>query len=252
VCSSDLRALATVEQERSRALASERSKEEFVTMVSHDLRSPLSVILSDASDYGRTCQDESCRSTRASIRHSVRRANAMLTEVVDSARLETGALDLKRDPLDLVRLVRELVERGFPSGERPRLQLTLEVPSAPVLGDQSWLERAVANVIGNALKFAPAESPVTVRLSGDGATVQLEVIDQGPGIPADELPLLFKRYFRASNAQRTGGSGLGLYITRLVVEAHGGRVKVKSEMGRGVAITLALPAAPPPTGSLAP
>ncbi|HSN16244.1 MAG TPA: sensor histidine kinase, partial [Anaeromyxobacteraceae bacterium] len=128
--------------------------------------------------------------------------------------------------------------------ERGRLRLAVDLPAAPVRGDRSWLERAAANVIGNALKFAPGDLPVTVHLWADGSAIRLEVVDEGPGIPADELPLLFKRFFRASNAQRTGGSGLGLYIARLVVEAHGGQVAVRSELGRGAAVTFTLPAAP--------
>ena len=235
------RALAAVEQERARAQASERAKEELVTMVSHDLRSPLSVILSDASDHGRTCQDEGCRESRQSIRRSVRRASTMLSEVVDSARLEAGRLDLRHDPLDLVPLVRELVESDFPASERGRLRLEVALEAAPVVGDRSWLERALANVVGNALKFAPADTPVTLRLARAGAEVRVEVVDEGPGIPADELPLIFQRHFRASNAQWTGGSGLGLYITRLVVETLGGQVAVQSELGRGSAIRLTLP-----------
>jgi len=234
-------ALAAVERERARAQASERAEEELVTMLSHDLRSPLSVILQDAADLGR-CPTEACRATAASIRKSVRRAAAMLTDVIDSARLEGGALELQREPIDLVAVVRELVENGFPLQDRARLRLAVDVPAAPVLGDRSWLERAAANVIGNALKFAPAETEVTVRLSGEGAQVRLEIVDRGPGIPEAELPLLFRRFFRASNARRTGGSGLGLYIARLVVEAHGGRMAVSSALGKGAAVALTLPA----------
>ncbi len=237
------RALAAVEQERARAQASASATEELVTMLSHDLRSPLSVILQDANEFGRTCRDDSCKGSRASTRHSVRRAAAMLTDLVDSARLESGALDLRHEPMDLVQVIRDLVGDGFPASERGRLRLAMDLPAAPVRGDRSWLERAAANVIGNALKFAPAVTPVTVRLLGDGGAVRLEVADRGPGIPATELPLLFERFFRASNAQRTGGSGLGLYITRLVIEAHGGQVAVRSELRHGATVTLALPLA---------
>jgi PAS domain S-box-containing protein len=236
--------LQALEQERARALASERAKAEFVTMLSHDLRAPLSVIYTDAGELSRVSPEAACRSAAASIRQSVRRAAAMLDDVVDSARLESGALDLRRDRFDLVELVSELVNRGFPAPEARRLQMSTELPSAPVLGDRSWLERAAANVIGNALKFAPVDTPVLVRVAGDGLAARVEVIDQGPGIPADELPLVFKRFFRASNASRTGGSGLGLHIVRLVVDAHGGQVFVRSEVGRGTTIAFTLPLAP--------
>ena len=235
-------ALEAVERERARALASERAKEEFVSMVAHDLRSPLSVIHSDANELGRACQDPRCLSSRESIRRSVRRAAAMLTEVVDSARLEAGGLELERAPLDLSALVQDLVAGAFTAGQRERLRLSLALDAPPVLGDRPWLERAAVNVIGNALKFAPDDDAVEVRVTAAGGAVRLEVSDRGAGIPPDELPLLFGRYFRASNVRRIGGTGLGLYLTRLVVEAHGGQASARSEPGHGTTITLALPA----------
>lgn len=240
-------ALEVVERERARALASERAKEEFVSMVAHDLRSPLSVIHADANELGRACQEPRCLSSRESIRRAVRRASAMLTEVVDSARLEAGGLELERAPLDLAALVRDLVAGAFAAGQRDRIRLSLAPDAPPVLGDRPWLERAAVNVIGNALKFAPDDDAVQVRVTAAEGAVRLEVEDRGPGIPPAELPHLFGRYFRASNVRRVSGTGLGLYITRLVVEALGGRASARSEPGRGTTITLALPAlaAPP-------
>jgi len=234
-------ALEAVEQERARAQASEQAKQELVTMFSHDLRSPLTVIYSDASEHGRACQDEACRASRASVRASVRRANAMLGDVVDSARLEGGTLELEREPLDLAELLRDLAVTGVPAEDRPRLRLALAAERAPVLGDRSWLDRAVSNVVGNALKFTPAGLPVEVRLVEEPRTWRVEVADGGPGIPAEEVGLLFRRFYRASNALRTQGSGLGLYITRLVVEAHGGWVSAESALGQGATVTLTLP-----------
>lgn len=238
-------ALAAVEQERARAQASERSKDEFLAMVSHDLRSPLAVIHSEASETNRQCQDPECRESRELTRHSARRMTAMLGDLVDSARLEAGSLDLQHAPLDLPQMVRELLERGFSASERPRLRCAVPEGPIQVHGDRAWLERALVNVIGNALKFAPPTSPVTVRLFEDGAHASVVVEDQGPGIPPDELPRLFQRFSRASNTRRVHGAGLGLYISRLVVEAHGGQLAAHSVLGQGVTITLALPSTSP-------
>jgi PAS domain S-box-containing protein len=242
-------ALATVERERARAQASERAKEEFVSMVAHDLRSPLTVINADASELGTSCQEPGCRGARESIRRSVRRASAMLTEVVDTTQLESGGLTLRREPLDLAALVRDLVATAFTAEQRRRLRLALPEGGAAVLGDAPWLERAVGHVIGNALKFAPGDEAVEVRLAAEGGVARLQVSDRGPGIPADEVARLFGRYFRASNARPVAGSGLGLYITRLVVEALGGQASAESGLGRGATITLALPAAPGPAAA---
>jgi PAS domain S-box-containing protein len=235
------RALSTVERERSRAEQSERAKEEFVSMVSHDLRSPLTVILTDSGDYATSCTDPTCAEARTSVRHSARRMATMLNELVDSARLESGALDLQRESLDLGGLLRDLSARAFTAEERGRLRLG-DMPQLRLAGDRSWLERAFVNVIGNALKYAPGDSPVRVNLAAEGDQALVTVTDEGPGIPAEELPQIFQRFFRASNTRRrVEGSGLGLFIARRVVEGHGGEATVQSELGRGTTIRFRLP-----------
>jgi PAS domain S-box-containing protein len=236
------RALSTVERERSRAEASERTKEEFVSMVSHDLRSPLTVILADSGDYATSCAEPSCVEARASVRHSARRMAVMLNELVDSARLESGTLELNREAVDLGVMLRGLAARSFGPTERTRLQLA-EPPQGLVLsGDRSWLERALVNVIGNALKYAEGSSPVRIALALEGEAAVVTVADRGPGIPADELHLVFQRFYRASNTRRrVEGSGLGLFIARKVIEAHGGETSVQSELGAGTTIRFRLP-----------
>jgi PAS domain S-box-containing protein len=209
------RALATVERERSRAEASERTKEEFVSMVSHDLRSPLTVILADSGDYASACASPPCVESRASIRSSARRMAVMLNELVDSARLESGTLELNQELVDLGAMLRGLAGASFGAAGRTRLRLADTPAALEVWGDRSWLERALVNVIGNALKFAPGESPVRIALVAEGPAAVVTVSDEGPGIPADELQLVFQRFYRASNTRRrVEGSGLGLFIAR--------------------------------------
>jgi PAS domain S-box-containing protein len=236
------RALATVEHERTRAESSERAKEEFVSMVSHDLRSPLTVILADSGDFANRCADPSCVDSRASVRNSARRMAVMLNELVDSARLESGTLELNRETLDLGALVRSLVASSFSATERIRLQVVVPPVTLELSADRSWLERALVNVIGNAIKYAPGDTPVRIMLAAEGEAALVTVTDQGPGIPADELGLVFQRFYRASNTRRrVEGSGLGLFIARKVVEAHGGEATVQSEVGCGTTIRFRLP-----------
>jgi signal transduction histidine kinase len=236
------RALSTVERERARAEASERAKEEFVSMVSHDLRSPLTVILADSGDFATNCSAPACVEARASVRASARRMAAMLNELVDSARLESGTLELQREPLDLGALLRGLAVQSFSTAERARLQFVDALPGVEISGDRSWLERALVNVIGNALKYTPGESPVRIMLAADGDSAVITVTDEGPGIPAAELSLVFQRFYRASNTRRrVEGSGLGLFIARQVIQAHGGEASVQSEEGRGTTIRFRLP-----------
>jgi signal transduction histidine kinase len=236
-------AMADVERERTRAQASERAKEEVVTMLSHDLRTPLSVILTETSEFGRACTDEGCRVSRATIRRSVRRASLMVGDLLDSARLESGAVTLGKEPLELVGLARDLVMYGFPAADRERLRLVAEAEPLTVNGDRPWLERAVANVIGNGLKFARPDTAVTVRVGPRGRAVVIEVEDAGPGIPDADLPLLFRRFYRASNAGQCDGAGLGLHIARLVAEAHGGKVEARSKVGEGTTVSFTFPLA---------
>jgi PAS domain S-box-containing protein len=239
------RALSTVERERARAESSERTKEEFVSMVSHDLRSPLTVILADAGDYATSCTDPGCAEARASVRQAARRMAVMLNELVDSARLESGTLELHREPIDLGALLRALAVQSFTVADRARLQFVDAQPALQLPGDRSWLERALVNVIGNALKYAPGDTPVRIMLAAEGQAAVVTVTDEGPGIPADELHLVFQRFYRASNTRRrVEGSGLGLFIARKVVEAHGGEATVQSEEGRGTTIRFRFPVRP--------
>jgi signal transduction histidine kinase len=166
----------------------------------------------------------------------------MLNELVDSARLESGALDLQHESIELGGLLRDLAARAFATTERARLRLADPMPEVRLAGDRSWLERAFVNVIGNALKYAPGDSPVRVSLAVDGDVALVTVSDEGPGIPAEEQPQIFQRFFRASNTRRRiEGSGLGLFIARKVVEGHGGEATVQSELGRGTTIRFRLP-----------
>ncbi len=111
----------------------------------------------------------------------------------------------------------------------------------PVSADPERLERAIVNLITNALKYSPPDRPVDVAVARRGEEAVISVRDQGPGIPPEEQPYLFQRYYRAKASRKTEGLGLGLYITRLVVEAHSGRVWVESEVGQGSTFYVALP-----------
>jgi signal transduction histidine kinase len=117
-----------------------------------------------------------------------------------------------------------------------------DTPPYRVWADRSWLERVVVNLLTNALKYSPAEALVQVRLAHVGDAVVLEVVDCGIGIDPESIKLLFGRYYRTATGRATAaGSGLGLYITRLIVEAHGGHIDVSSEVGKGSRFKVVLP-----------
>jgi len=167
----------------------------------------------------------------------------MIEELTEATTLEAKGAALRRDPCDVRELIAGVVARLDEARAR---RITVEADSASqyvVLGDASRLDRVISNLLTNALKYSPEERPVRVRLVRGASTVELDVIDRGIGIAPESRSLLFERYFRSQSGKaHATGLGLGLYIARLVAEAHGGRIEVSSEVGKGSTFRLVLPA----------
>jgi len=229
--------------ERKRA-AEER--EDFVRAVSHDLRNPLTPMLGMAEWLRRSLEEKGLAAeaqSAALIARSARRMNAMIQDLVDSARLEMGKLEMHTELIDLFYFLSEILSRLGTEEDRARLRLEAQEWVPPVQADADRVERVVMNLVTNALKYSEANRMVVIRLArGDGNAV-VSVLDQGPGIPLEEQPYLFERYYRARAAKKTDGLGLGLYIARLIVEAHGGRIWVESQPGQGSTFSFSLPIA---------
>jgi two-component system phosphate regulon sensor histidine kinase PhoR len=178
-----------------------------------------------------------------SMLRSARRMRAMIEDLVETARLESGGLELHKEVVDLTQLACDVAERVGTLRDRARISVEATEWVPPVLADPNRLERAIVNLLTNALKFSPPDSPVTVRLASAIGEAVLSVVDQGAGIPPEVLPHLFERFYQVSPTRRGEGLGLGLYITRLIVESHGGRVWVDSEHGKGSTFAFTLPLA---------
>jgi signal transduction histidine kinase len=227
----------------------ERDREDLLRTVSHDLRTPLSVVLASAHTLerqlrGATLAPASASAQVARISRSAQRMTGLLADLVDSAGLDAGRLELRLAPTDLLRLAQDAVHSLAPEPpERVRLAQIGHVPS--VMADSERLERVMVNLVANALKYSPAGSPVDVTVSRRGAEAVVSVSDHGVGVPPEELPRLFERYFRGRSAAQTEGVGLGLYIARQLVEAHGGTIWARSELGAGSTFSFALPLATP-------
>ncbi len=225
----------------------EQLQEDYISLVSHDLRSPLSVIVGQVGLMRRRlaeAPDERLEQSAGAIMAAGERMNAMIQELVDSVRLEIGHLEMRKESLSLAGLIVGLVEKGLLPPQRQRVRLALEEDLPPIALDRMQIERALTNLIGNALKYSPPESPVLVGLERTTGEAVITVRDWGPGISPQELPHLFERFYRAPSRAQTEGLGLGLYITRLIAEAHGGRVWAESEVGKGSIFYLALPLNP--------
>lgn len=224
----------------------ERERGEYLALISHDLSNPLSSITLGASLLKRSIAAVSGRADELAIAERVHRnagrMRTMIAELTEVAGFESQAAELRRDPCDL----RKIVAGALDSIDDTRARRVTVEPgggsSCVVLGDTSRLERVVANLLSNALKYSAEDAPVTIRVAGIGDEVELVVVDRGIGIAPEGVTKLFERYYRTPNGKfHASGLGLGLYITRLIVEAHGGRIEVSSELGKGSSFTLILP-----------
>jgi signal transduction histidine kinase len=228
-----------------------RLKTEFVTVVTHELRSPLTSI---AGYVDLLLEEEGHEGaeTRGTYLHIVKRNADRLLELIndllDIARLEAGKLELKRVPLDLDGLIREVsgVLRPQIEGKGQHLRLDLGAPLPVVTGDPERLTQILLNLVSNAHKYTPPEGSITVATRVERTGVCIAVQDTGIGLSSEEQQQLFTKFFRAQHplARETGGTGLGLAIARALAELHGGTITVVSTPGQGSTFNITLPAAP--------
>ena len=227
----------------------------FLAGVAHDLRNPLSALKLSTAPTASPPSEERLLRTMGIVSRQVSRLDRMVGDLLDSTRIESGHLELNlepRDARDLAASVVELYQMGG-GGREPVLVLP-ETP-VPVRCDPLRLEQVLHNLVSNALKYSPADSPVEVRVECEGEEAVLAVTDRGIGMSAEELRDLFMPFGRTGRARETApGVGLGLSVARRIVEAHGGRIEVESEPGVGSTFRVRLPlprarAAPDPEPS---
>jgi signal transduction histidine kinase/FixJ family two-component response regulator len=223
----------------------ERQREEYAALTSHDLRNPLGSVLTCIVMLKQALEKmglsgELKLAERAG--RNVQRMTQMLEELTLATSLESQGVPLKRAAHDLGELVANSVD-SIDAARSRRIEVETDGASPyAVLADASRIERLITNLLENALKYSSEDAPVIVRLSRNGSAVELHVVDRGIGIAPENLKMLFDRYYRTAGGQaRASGLGLGLYIARLIVEAHGGRIDVSSEIGKGSTFRLILP-----------
>lgn len=173
------------------------------------------------------------------------RLETMIRDLVDTARLEAGELHFEREPVELAVFVADLLRHLSPMIDVRRVHVEASEPVV-VNADASRLEQVLGNLLSNAFKYADPGTRITLQIRQDDGKAIVSVVDRGPGIAAEHLPHLFERGYRAPEvAVRARGLGLGLYIARLLVEAHHGQIWVESQVGKGSTFTVALPLAAP-------
>lgn len=222
----------------------EQIREDYLHMVSHDLRSPLAVILSHAQLLGLMAKEETRIANSAqAIADSALRMNNMIADLVDSTRIESGQLVLKTVRINLDRFIPDFLLRMQGVINVERIRLIKGEPLQTVVADPNRLERIFVNLLSNALKYSSPETMVEIALRVDGPQVVIAVRDEGQGISPVDLPRIFDRYYRVQ-ASDEEGIGLGLYIVKKLVEAHNGTVWVESVLGQGSTFYFTLPVAP--------
>jgi len=227
------------------AQSRERLRVEFVSTVSHDLKNPLAVIQSIAEllldgNAGPLNADQAqfVRRIYASARHVI----ALSHNLLSAARIEAGHLTLLRSPESLANVVETAITFARSASDLKGVTLTLvsEPDLPPALLDTVQMERAVSNVLDNAIRYTPPGGQVVAAIQRSGSQLVLTIRDDGPGIASEDLPAVFEKYHRRARRSREG-SGFGLFIVKAIVEGHGGQVAAASEPGRGTTITVRLP-----------
>jgi phosphoserine phosphatase RsbU/P len=236
-------AAETLEAERGQV---ERLRTDLLSTISHELRTPLTLIRTSIGLLLDNEPDEEMRlRLLRNIKQSTDRMNALVTDLLDLARLRQDRLDLNVRNVDLGALVAGAASLMQPLLDAKGQRVDLVVPSPPpvVPGDVRRLERVLLNLLGNANKFAPADTAIGVTLRNDAREATIAVKDAGPGIAAEAMPHLFDQFFtdRTSSSRHNIGAGLGLPIAKGIVEAHGGRIWVESTVGAGTTVAFTLP-----------
>ncbi len=228
-----------------RGLAIQR-REEFLELVSHDLKNPLSTMRFSLDLLRRKLAGDGLlgpvEAALGSLERATFRMETLVRDILDLSALEAGRLEIERKVLDVGEILREAAENGRAQAARKGITVSVEAPSSPakVDGDRRRLLQVLGNLVDNAIKYGNEGGTVVVRATSVDGSIRLSVVDDGPGIDPRELPHVFERFWRARRGAQEG-SGLGLSIVKVLVEAHGGRVWAESEPGRGSAFHVELP-----------
>ncbi|MCP3168691.1 sensor histidine kinase [Myxococcus qinghaiensis] len=237
--------------ERERSDESVSARDDFLGMVSHDLRTLLGGIAMRAAMLIRNASDDAVgqrtRKDAESIQHFTARMNRLIGDLLDVASIEAGKLTVEPRPEDAIRLVRETVEAFQPSASAKGISLESAVARDSLLArfDHERILQVLANLLSNAIKFTPEGGRISIRVEPADEEVRFSVADTGMGISEERQGRVFERFWQALEIDKRG-LGLGLYISRCIVEAHGGRIWVESDSEAGSRFFFTLPRAPAP------
>ena len=223
-------------------------KSEFISLVSHELRTPLTSILGFSSylltgKLGDVAPGQ--RSALESIHRQARRLSAIISDFLDVSRIESGRIEMHQEPVRVDEIAARVLEDLRPQALEKHIHLDAHVENGQeprALADEQRLGQVFINLIGNALKFTPDEGRVELHIRTEADHILCEVRDSGCGIPPDELSRVFDRFYQVEKVvtRKTGGTGLGLAIVKNIIESHGGRIWIESEVNRGTSVYFTL------------
>lgn len=238
------------EQELARANAElmemDRSKDQFIATVTHELKTPVTVILGWIAVMRQEDSPEVRAEAIEAIEQSARVQSRLVEDLLDMSRILFGKLHVESQPVSLVTVIERSVDMIRPAANRHCIDVEVNLPHDPcvVLGDEVRLQQVCGNLLSNAVKFTPEGGRVAIALARDEHSACIEIADTGEGIRADMLPLIFEPLRQGRGATAKGGLGLGLAIVRQVVTMHRGTIEAKSDgPGRGARFTVRLPLA---------
>ena len=240
----EARARETAEQLRQ----VDQMKNEFVAMVAHDLSSPLTVVAGFAElllEQWDTFRDSDKQDMLGRIRRTAVDLATLVSDILAVGRIEAGQLEVERDTFDLAALLQRAAVDAAPPTAPERIRVDLPPTSTMVVGDERRTWQVLMNLLSNGLKFSAADQPVDLTLTEGDDDVVVRVRDRGSGVAPEDRGRVFERFVRLARAEGTSqrGSGLGLYISKALVEAQGGRIWVDSGPGPGAVFCFSLPAA---------
>jgi PAS domain S-box-containing protein len=243
-------------QARDLAEAANRAKDEFLALVSHELRAPLNAVLGWINILrSQEIDEETFRHALETIERSAKSQSTLIEDLIDSAMIATGKMRIKMERVNLVAVIQSALDVIVPAAEAKAVSLKFNVvsPESQVLGDASRLQQVIWNLLSNAVKFTPEGGLVEITLQNAQGNAELTVRDTGRGVNPESLPFIFERFQQADvkRTRRFGGLGLGLSLVKQLVELHGGSVKAESAgEGKGATFNVSLPLRARPSGVL--
>ncbi len=241
------RSYDTEQEKRKTAEFIAQAREEVLGVVAHDLRNPLSLIVTSTELLEENLEPERRQQILEIAKRAGRQMNRLIGDLLDTVQMQSGKLSLDVEELAVAAILRQIDETFHPRAEKRHILLTVIPPADEVFvrADPLRVQQVLGNLVGNALKFTPVDGNVTVRSVAGENEVTFHVTDSGPGIPQDQVPHLFEQFWQARHDKR--GVGLGLTIAQGIVSAHGGRIWCDSAVGAGSTFSFTLPRVKPLT-----